>query len=266
MRWERRDWENEYRSFVASNAFPASLDDLDYFSVDLFRTRSPVFKAYFELADDAIRDHPVTRFLRERDMLGYCETVSDSLDAQVKRIDIAVSNRTPDNMEALYRTLSQTAEAFPAMERDVRTLDRVMSAGDPEQSALCHLGLGWRGDAVSTVKCYFDAGKRDKARLPVTEIEPFRALAETAEKFLEAVGGRLWMIGADGGEHRKYKIYMRHFGASLRAATRFFDPELAARTHSLSQWLALHEEFSYMGTALCLDGRGEPSVNLYFMT
>ena len=266
MRWEQQQWEEEYMSFVSDDSFPSSLSELDYFSVDLFEKHCPVFKAYFAFDNFPFNDNSVIQVLRERNMLGYCEAVLDSSNTQIKRVDIALSNRTPSNMSTLYKCLSQTSPAFHQIESEVSKLNESITSGCAEESAMYHLGLGLQGEIISTVKCYFNVAKCHKRHLPVLEIAPFSALSGITEQLLSFEESRPWMVGIDGGKNRKYKIYIRHFGDSLWQVIDTLGTAISAQAYDLMNWLKLHKEFFYTGIAVCLNEQSEFSANLYFMT
>lgn len=241
------------------------------------------FKVYQNRTPEKQKQHFLMKFLTNRKMLRHYEEVEDSSNKEQIRLDIALKNRTDENMQGLYDCLTARV---PFLTKE-RTLTEQL-AKMPMTSKPCHhyasnyhIGLVEKNQQVETVKFYYltrwcgdqpDTPKNDGymdetyiSYLLNMQNTYFDVIAAKVQRFLQAYKGNLWMIGLDIGENqRKYKIYVKNTENFYKGLSDILSKEMAAKLKNVESWSSKNPDWKPAGFALAYDSNYVESCNLYF--
>lgn len=273
---------------------PIEKEKTDYLGVNIYdRTEDDlVFKLYYSNSFSTKYSHPIRKWLEERDMLRNYSEVENSGQSGTKRIDIALKNRTNENMEAIFQKLVELTPLFQGSEEEMRALAQMNITNQPNHNyaSLYHLGMIWEKE-IKLLKYHFFTKWCEKPNVPGQNCEYrdsyylsylkncklkdfYKELIEVTERFQEKCNSHLWMVGMDIGEdhYRKYKIYVKIFEkdadriySALKEIMQECSLKMLVKIDGLDEWRQLHPEYKCAGAAFAYDTEGQFSMNIYYL-
>lgn len=271
---------------------PAEKEKTDYLGVNLYdRAENDIaFKLYCSNSFSTNCHHPVRSRLKERDMLRNYSEVKNSGQSGGKRIDIALKNRTNENMESLFQTLAEMTPLFCESEKEMREPAQMKITDLPEHqyASLYHIGMIWEKE-ITLLKYHFFTKWCEEPNVPGKRCEYrdsyylaylkkcgnfYEKLTGITEQFLAGCNSHLWMAGMDTGEnhYRKYKIYVKIFEkdadtvcSALKAVWQEYSSEMQKKIDGLHEWRQRYPEYQCAGAAFAYDTEGQFSLNIYYL-
>ena len=241
------------------------------------------FKVYQNRTPEKQKQHFLMKFLTNRKMLRHYEEVEDSSNKEQIRLDIALKNRTDENMQGLYDCLTARVPFLTKERALTEQLAKMPMTSKPchHYASNYHIGLVEKNQQVETVKFYYltrwcgdqpDTPKNDGymdetyiSYLLNMQNTYFDVIAAKVQRFLQAYKGNLWMIGLDIGENqRKYKIYVKNTENFYKGLSDILSKEMAAKLKNVESWSSKNPDWKPAGFALAYDSNYVESCNLYF--
>lgn len=241
------------------------------------------FKVYQNRTPEKQKQHFLMKFLTNRKMLRHYEEVEDSSNKEQIRLDIALKNRTDENMQGLYDCLTARVPFLTKERALTEQLAKIPMTSKPchHYASNYHIGLVEKNQQVETVKFYYltrwcgdqpDTPKNDGymdetyiSYLLNMQNTYFDVIAAKVQRFLQAYKGNLWMIGLDIGENqRKYKIYVKNTENFYKGLSDILSKEMAAKLKNVESWSSKNPDWKPAGFALAYDSNYVESCNLYF--
>lgn len=261
-------------------------ESTDFLGLNLTEKREePIkLKVYQNRTPKKQEHHFLMEFLESRKMVRHYEEVKDSLNKEQMRLDIALKNRTDENMQELYDCLTARIP-FLAKERALAE----QLAGMPMTSKPCHhyasnyhIGLVEKNQKVETVKFYYltrwcgdepdtpkNHGYMDAEYISYLQNMKnpyFDVIAAKVQQFLQTYSGNLWMIGLDIGENQgKYKIYVKNTENFYKGLSDILSREMEAKLKTAELWSCKNPDWKPAGFALVYDSNYVESCNLYYI-
>ena len=260
-------------------------ESIDFLGFSLMeKTEAPIqFKVYQNRTPEEKKHHFLMEFLENRKMMCRYEEVEDSSNKEQIRLDIALKNRTDENMQGLYECLTARVPFLTKERALTEQLAKMPMTSKPchHYASNYHIGLVEKNQQVETVKFYYltrwcgdqpDAPKNDGymdeayiSYLMNMQNTYFDVIAAKVQRFLQAYKGNLWMIGLDIGDNqRKYKIYVKNTENFYKGLSDILSKEMAAKLKTVELWSHKNPDWKPAGFAFACDSNHVESCNLYF--
>ncbi len=285
--------EYEVENFMKQYKCSADSDNIDLVGIDLTKEQISC-KAYIGMKVAEIPQELITRlspngfltYLIEKDIVYRLETVNDTRKIWGGRYDIALYNRTNENMCWLFEQIKKEAGFMSEYESMLRDMSSMKTAENPDYkySAFYHLGVLEKEKRIKALKFYFTARYEnipdyhsknfiyhDEEYLNFwgnCGLENFSILRDMAQDMRVHCGGHTWMAGLDISEKgiSKCKIYLKKMDNIYEYLKTAFDGIYRDKIEQLEIWNCQNADFTMMGVAIGIDESNIPSLNLYFTT
>lgn len=285
--------EYEFEKFMKQYSYSSDRDNIDFVGIDL--TKEQIFcKAYIvmkvaEIPSELITEISHSGFLKsliEKDIVYRLETVNDTRKIWSRRYDIALYNRTNQNMCWLFEQIKKEAEFMSEYEDILYYMSSMKTAENPDYkySAFYHLGVLEKENRIKALKFYFIARYEnvpdyhsknfmyhDEEYLDFwgdCGLENFSRLRDMAQDMRSYCGGHTWMAGFDisGKGISKFKIYLKKMDNVYKYLKTAFDGIYRDKIEQIEIWNCQNTGFTMVGVAIGIDESDIPSLNLYFTT
>lgn len=274
--------QTEINEFIDS--IPANEDDIDFICISIDGEKTS-YKAYIAMdidsADmDIFSDSDILSAIYHRGMIYHLETIYSKNSIYNNRYDIALKNKTDENIEYIFDILNRKKAFSHDYEETIRKISSFcyIPKSNHKYKAFFHLGADGKSEIL---KFYFKM--YDGIRNHVTYLDrkndfeyidflskiafnKFNALIPVAHNILQYDNCSLWMTGLDISKKgiEKYKIYIKVKKNIYVYLQSVFNKIFYNQIEQIAAWNESTPRYRLCGVALGIDKAGKVTLNLYY--
>ncbi len=287
----KNEIEYAFEQFMKSVPPLSEYQDIDSVGINLNKDNVS-FKAYIGMRpenfckDTFLNLSPsgLLKSLTEKNMIYLLETIQDTRKNWFGRYDIALDNRTNDNMEWLFQQLKMKVPFIAEYEMQLLKMSsmKISERPDYKLAALYHIGVLEKDDGIQALKFYFTARHQNIPKYHSKNFEyhdeeyldfwgncgldNFSRLRDMAQDMRAYCGGHVWIAGLDISKKgiSKCKIYLKKMSNVYEYLKTVSDGIYCDTIEQLEVWHYKNPQFIFMGLAIGLDKTDKLSLNLYY--
>lgn len=288
---EKNEIEYGFEQFMQSLFLQFKQQDVSSIGIDFNREKIS-FKAYMGKKQEEICKDDLVKLsssglletIMDKGMLYCIETVYDTRKLWSGRYDIALGNRTNDNMEWLFHQLKMKTTFMAEYEMLIRKISsmKIAEHSNYQLAALYHIGVLEKENRIKALKFYFTARHQnipeyhsknfeyhDEEYLDFwgnCGLEEFSMLRDIAQDMRAYCGGHAWLAGLDISENGigRCKIYLKKMNNVYEYLKTIFNGIYRDKIEQLEVWHYKNPQFVFMGLAIGFDKTDMFSLNLYY--
>lgn len=274
--------QTEINDFIDS--IPVNEVDIDFICISIDGGRA-LYKAYIAIDIDRANmdffsNSGILSDIYHRDMIYRFETVYSKNSIYNNRYDIALKNKTDDNMEFIFDLLNRKKSFFQAYEDTIKEISSFCYTpkSNHKYKSFYHFGADEKSEIFKFYFKMYDGIRNDVTYLDrkndfeyidflgKTAFNNFNALIPVAHNILQYDNCSLWMTGLDISKNgiEKHKIYIKAKKKIYAYLQSVFNNIFYNQIESIAVWNESNPRYRLSGVALGIDKTGKVTLNLYY--